>query len=302
MSGIWPGDTQCVVMLTFDVDGVSSWLHRDPDFKNLPSLMSMAEYGPSVATPRILDMLDHHSIKSSFYVPGYVAETHVGLVEEIARRGHEVGHHGYMHEPPATLSPEEEKEVLERGIQILQGITGQAPLGYRSPGWELSEHSIEFMSLSRLSLRLKLDGGRRALLAGPHRDKQAAGGVAHSLVVGRRSQLRLRPVGQPIWSYAKPRGGLRNLGRRVRGPLPVRPVVQPHHAPPTHRPSRPVAHAGTADRPHPQLPQRGVHALPGRGQDVGQPLELLSTQDDNINMMSGRPGGRVSDHSNRDTV
>ena len=146
MSGIWPGDTQCVVMLTFDVDGVSSWLHRDPDFKNLPSLMSMAEYGPSVATPRILDMLDHHSIKSSFYVPGYVAETHVGLVEEIARRGHEVGHHGYMHEPPATLSPEEEKEVLERGIQILQGITGQAPLGYRSPGWELSEHSIEFMS------------------------------------------------------------------------------------------------------------------------------------------------------------
>ena len=146
MSGIWPGNTQCVVTLTFDVDGVSSWLNRNPDFINHPSLMSMAEYGPSVATPRILDMLDHHSIKSSFYVPGYVAETHVGLVEEIARRGHEVGHHGYMHEPPSTLSPEEEKGVLERGIEILQGITGKAPVGYRSPSWELSEHSIEFMS------------------------------------------------------------------------------------------------------------------------------------------------------------
>ena len=146
MSGIWPGNTQCVVMLTFDVDGVSSWLNRNPEYKDHPSLMSMAEYGPSVATPRILDMLDDLSIKASFYVPGYVAETHVDLVKEIAKRGHEVGHHGYMHEPPSTLSAEEEKQVLERSITILQGITGKAPQGYRSPSWELSEHSLGLLS------------------------------------------------------------------------------------------------------------------------------------------------------------
>ena len=146
MSGIWPGDTQCVVTLTFDVDGVSSWLNRDPSFKDHPSLMSMAEYGPSVAAPRILDLLDDHSIKASFFVPGYVAETHAGLVEEIVRRGHEVGHHGYMHEAPFTLSAEEEKRVLLKSSAILQGITGQAPRGYRSPSWELSEHSLELLA------------------------------------------------------------------------------------------------------------------------------------------------------------
>ncbi len=146
MSGIWPGNIKCVATLTFDVDGVTSWLNRNPEFKDHPSLMSMAEYGPSVATPRILDMLDEQSIKASFYVPGYVAETHVDLVKEISRRGHEVGHHGYMHEPPATLSAEEEKRVLEQGSNILKEITGQAPVGYRSPSWELSGHSIELMS------------------------------------------------------------------------------------------------------------------------------------------------------------
>ena len=146
MSGIWPGDTQCVVMLGFDVDGVSSWLNRNPDFANLPSLMSMAEYGPSVATPRILDLLDSHSIKASFYVPGYVAETHVDLVKDIALRGHEVAHHGYMHEPPATLSAEKEEEVLQKGISILDGITGQTPRGYRSPSWELSERSVDLLA------------------------------------------------------------------------------------------------------------------------------------------------------------
>ena len=145
MSGIWPGDTQCVAMLGFDVDGVSSWLNRNPDFKDLPSLMSMAEYGPSVAMPRILDLLDRHGIKASFYVPGYVAETHPGLVADIHRRGHEVGHHGYMHEPPATLSPDRESEILEQGSSILSSITGEAPLGYRSPSWELSSHSLELL-------------------------------------------------------------------------------------------------------------------------------------------------------------
>lgn len=146
MSGIWPGNTQCVAMLTFDVDGVSSWIRRNPDFANLPSLMSMAEYGPSVATPRILDLLDKHSIKSSFYVPGYVAETHPQLVEEIVRRGHEVAHHGYMHEPPASMSADEEEEVIQKGIDILTRLTGQAPRGYRSPSWELSAVSLDLLS------------------------------------------------------------------------------------------------------------------------------------------------------------
>jgi peptidoglycan/xylan/chitin deacetylase (PgdA/CDA1 family) len=146
MSGIWPGDTQLVTMLTFDVDGVSSWLNRNPGFKDHPSLMSMAEYGPSVAVPRILDLLDDQSIKASFFVPGYVAETHVGLVEEIVRRGHEVGLHGYMHEPAFSLSAEEEEQMLERCSVILQGITGQTPCGYRSPSWDLSTRSLGLLA------------------------------------------------------------------------------------------------------------------------------------------------------------
>jgi peptidoglycan/xylan/chitin deacetylase (PgdA/CDA1 family) len=145
MAGIWPGDIQCVVMLTFDVDGVSSWLRRDPAYGELPSLMSMAEYGPSVAAPRILDLLDKHDIKASFYVPGYVAETHQELVRDLVARGHELGHHGYLHEAPASMSAEEEEQVLQRGIEILKGFTGKAPLGYRSPNWELSKVSLELL-------------------------------------------------------------------------------------------------------------------------------------------------------------
>ena len=146
MSGIWPGAIKCVAMLTFDLDGVSSWIRRDPSYADFPSLMSMAEYGPSIATPRILDLLDKYDIKSSFYVPGFVAETHTDLVKEIFDRGHEIGHHGYMHEAPATMSKREEEDVLKKGINILNDITGTVPIGYRSPSWELSSISLELLS------------------------------------------------------------------------------------------------------------------------------------------------------------
>ena len=59
--------------------------------------------------------------------------------------GHEVAHHGYLHEPPATLSRDEEAAVLDRTNDVLREITGEPALGYRSPSWELSAHSLDLL-------------------------------------------------------------------------------------------------------------------------------------------------------------
>jgi len=141
----WPNKSKCVVALSFDVDGVSSAMNQNPETARLPSFMSMREYGPSVATPRILDMLDEYGIKASFFIPGFVAETHETLVKNIHERGHEIGHHGYLHEPPSTLTKSEEGKVLDKGSTILQRIIGVKPVGYRSPSWELSQYSLDLL-------------------------------------------------------------------------------------------------------------------------------------------------------------
>ena len=146
MSGIWPGNTRCVVMLTFDLDGVSAILNRDPAMAKRPSVLSRAEFGPRVGVFRILDLLDRYGVSASFFVPGHTAERHPDAVKEMIRHGHEVGNHGYMHEPPASLEPDEELAVLDKGSQILEGITGERPLGYRSPSFDLSEHSLEILA------------------------------------------------------------------------------------------------------------------------------------------------------------
>jgi peptidoglycan/xylan/chitin deacetylase (PgdA/CDA1 family) len=63
------------------------------------------------------------------------------MIERMLTEGHEIGHHGYLHERPDTLSDEEEEAVLVRGIEVLERLTGKKPVGYRSPAWELKPSS-----------------------------------------------------------------------------------------------------------------------------------------------------------------
>jgi peptidoglycan/xylan/chitin deacetylase (PgdA/CDA1 family) len=91
-------------------------------------------------------LLDEHGAQATFFVPGWIAERNERLVRDIVRRGHEVAHHGYLHEPPGSLRPgEDEGEILDRGSKILEGITGERPKGYRSPSWELSADSLRLL-------------------------------------------------------------------------------------------------------------------------------------------------------------
>jgi len=135
-----------VVMLGFDVDGPSAMIRRNPDVERMPSARSMGEFGPTVAVPRILELLREQAIPASFYVPGWVAERWPAAVDQIADAGHEIGHHGYLHEPPASLAGDEEAELLDRGSDVLASITGRRPRGYRSPSWELSPRSLPLLA------------------------------------------------------------------------------------------------------------------------------------------------------------
>ncbi len=212
MTGIWPGDVRCVVVLSFDVDGVSGAINRNPEAARLPSLMSMREYGPSVGAPRILELLDEYDVPASFYIPGYVAETHESLVEDILERGHEVGHHGYMHEPPASLSREKEEEVLDRGIAVLERVTGEKPRGYRSPSWELSEHSLSLLadrgffydsSLMGNDIPYMVDAGNRQLVEIPvHWELDDAPYFNYSPSLGARNLMASPEHVYQVWSAA----------------------------------------------------------------------------------------------------
>jgi peptidoglycan/xylan/chitin deacetylase (PgdA/CDA1 family) len=142
----WPNGRRCAVSFTFDMDGetVPFTVDREHAPRRL-ALMSEFAYGPLVAMPHILDLLELYEIRGSFFIPGFTAELHPDVVREIVRRGHDVGHHGYMHERPDGLDDDAEERVLLRGIQALESITGVRPAAYRSPAWELKPSSPELL-------------------------------------------------------------------------------------------------------------------------------------------------------------
>lgn len=54
---------------------------------------------PSLATgfPRVVDLLDRHAVRATFFVEGWNAIHHTYAVADIVRRGHELGMHGRVH-------------------------------------------------------------------------------------------------------------------------------------------------------------------------------------------------------------
>jgi peptidoglycan/xylan/chitin deacetylase (PgdA/CDA1 family) len=139
----WPKGYRSACLFTFDVDTEVSWVFREVDD---PIALSMGRYEPRVGVPLLLNLLDEFDIKSTFFVPGWVAERNVPMVEQFLKRGHDVEHHGYLHEPPRTFKSEEEEETaLLKGIETLTRLTGRRPRAYRSPFWEFSANTIPLL-------------------------------------------------------------------------------------------------------------------------------------------------------------
>src|SRR5713101_4599539 len=93
----WPGGHRCAAMICFDVDGETTALSEDAGLARRRTLMSQCSYGPRVGVPRLLGLMAHVDVPATFFVPGYIAETHPRMIEAIAGGRHEIGLHGYMH-------------------------------------------------------------------------------------------------------------------------------------------------------------------------------------------------------------
>jgi len=135
----WPAGKRAAACFTFDVDAESPILFDHPESAAWLDVMSHQAYGPRTGVPRLLRVLDRQGIRATFFVPGYTAERWPDAIRAIRDAGHEIGHHGYLHEG-ARSAPDadtEERRLL-RGLEALHDVAGVRPVGYRAPMWELS--------------------------------------------------------------------------------------------------------------------------------------------------------------------
>ena len=89
------------------------------------------------STHRVLDVLDAHDARATFFVLAWSAEKHPRLVRQIAERGHEIASHGYAHELVTRQNPDEFRADVRRARRLLQDQSGQPVLGYRAPSYTI---------------------------------------------------------------------------------------------------------------------------------------------------------------------
>jgi len=141
----WPGGARIAVCISFDVDTETWDLARGG---TAPVSLSAGEFGARAGLPRILTLLDKHSIPASFYIPAVSAMLHPDVVPSILKSGrHEIGVHGWIHENLPALNDEaEEQRLLTQSIDYLTKATGKRPVGHRAPSWALSRFTAPMLA------------------------------------------------------------------------------------------------------------------------------------------------------------
>lgn len=93
-------------------------------------------------TLETLDILEGHDIRATFFVLGWSIEREPFLLKEIHDRGHEICSHGYGHELVYRQTREQFRDDVQRSIDVIVDVTGEAPLGYRAPSFSIVKDTL----------------------------------------------------------------------------------------------------------------------------------------------------------------
>ncbi len=127
-----------------DVDAVAGWLGSYGG-EDSPDDISRGLFSGEVGSLRLLKLFERFSIKTTWFIPGHSIETFPEQMQAVAAAGHEIGIHGYSHENPIAMTPEQEEEVLDKCIDLVTKLAGRRPTGYVAPWWEFSRVTNEML-------------------------------------------------------------------------------------------------------------------------------------------------------------
>lgn len=120
----------------YAVRGRSSSLFAPSIYKGVPNRRSLAltfDDGPSESTPKLLEILNRHSIKATFFQCGANVRRLPEVAREVALEGHEIGNHSDTHPLFAFKSPEFISGELRRAQDSIQQAAQIAPVFFRPP-------------------------------------------------------------------------------------------------------------------------------------------------------------------------
>ena len=125
-------------------DAVSLWLGSFGGADS-PCDISRGVFAAKRGVPRLLEFFRRYGITTTWHITGHSIESFPKAAEMIAKDGHEIGVHGYSHENPLAMSPEQERDVLDKSIELCRGLTGKDPKGYATPWAEFTNITVDLL-------------------------------------------------------------------------------------------------------------------------------------------------------------
>lgn len=142
----WPDGRRGAASISWDIDAESGLTYKYGDgVERLIAMRSFLRYGPTIALPRLIDVLKQLGLKQTFFVPGWVIDHYPAAIEQLAEHGHEVALHGYLHERTYDLTADQEEESLLRSIDSYVKVLGVRPEGWRAPGFAFSDRTAALL-------------------------------------------------------------------------------------------------------------------------------------------------------------
>jgi polysaccharide deacetylase family protein (PEP-CTERM system associated) len=90
----------------------------------------------------ILQLLDKHNQKATFFTLGWIAKRYPQIVRKIVASNHEIASHGYGHQMIDDLTKEEFREDIIRAKSLLEDIGGVEIEGYRAPSFSINTNTL----------------------------------------------------------------------------------------------------------------------------------------------------------------
>ena len=137
-------DKKILCAFGVDVDAVAGWLGSYGG-EDSPGDVSRGVFAGEVGTPRLLKLFERWGMRTTWFIPGHSIESFPAQMKAVADAGHEIGIHGYSHENPLAMTPEQEEAVLDRSIALVTELSGRSPRGYVAPWWEFSPVTAELL-------------------------------------------------------------------------------------------------------------------------------------------------------------
>lgn len=99
-----------------------------------------------VYTPRLLDVLDRHGARATFFMVGLQAQRHPEIVERVAAAGHAIGNHSWDHPSFAFISSRDRRRQIQTCADTLSPHGARL---FRSPGGHQTPGSVLDVRISR---------------------------------------------------------------------------------------------------------------------------------------------------------